>query len=119
MTMPNPFILPTIDFVGGTTTSLRFNTFSKDSSLPISLNGCEAQFSVSNFIHSGDSALVEKTMSISTDEQSGIGEVSVTIDSADTERLFGKYIYQIMISSSVGSQEVYQGILFIFRNINP
>lgn len=123
MDMPNPFILPVVDFVGGTTTPLTFNTFVKGDDEPFDLSECTATFSLINYVNQTGDAILSKQMEITTGLADQYGDMypsvaMVTLESADTAELHGKFIYQITFEDSEGKREIYQGVLFIYHNID-
>lgn len=124
MSCPNPFTLPTVDFVGGTTIPLRFHTFFEQDGDPFDLTDCTAVFSLLNYVNQDEDPVLSKVMTLTNGPEDSSGDIypsiaEVVLDSQDTVGLHGKFIYQITFSDSDGRQEVCQGVLFVFRNIDP
>lgn len=118
----NPYSLPTIDFVGGSTQELVFHTFFSQNKKPFDLSSCTASFAVISFINKNGSPLIIKTMQIDKSEY-GDGTATnilrVVLQPEDTVDLVGKFIYQISIQDISGDIEIPdQGILRIANNIN-
>ncbi len=112
----NPYVLPTIDFVGGATEKLSFNTFFRKNKEPFSLSGCTAQFSVISFTNKNGEPIISKAMGTT----SGNGNVlTVDLISSDTLEMCGKYIYQITIKDGSNNTEIpKQGLMYITNNID-
>ena len=118
----NPYTLPTVDFVGGSTQELAFNTFFSQNKRPFDLSACTANFAVINFVNKNGTPLISKQMDIIKSED-GDGTVAnvlkVVLLPEETVDLFGKFIYQITIQDISGEIEIPdQGILRIANNIN-
>ena len=116
----NPYVLPTIDFVGGETQKLLFNIYFHEGNTPFSLSGCTANFSIVNYLNRTGAPILSKTMQPVLDANITIdNKLTVTLLPEETVDLFGKYIYQIIIRDIDGETEVpKQGILYITNNIN-
>lgn len=123
MKIPNPYTLPAMDFVGGSTQDLVFHCYSYQNRRPHGLTSCEADFSIINFVNKYGEPLVSKKMDIGAAPDVD-GEVHnvlrVTLDPEDTVDLpAGKYIYQISIRDITGDVEIpNQGIIHIINNIH-
>ncbi len=123
MTIPNPYTLPAIDFVGGSTQDLVFHCYFYLTRGPHDLSSCTANFSIINFVNKNGEPLVSKQMAIGTspdvDGESN-NVLRVTLDPTDTVDLpAGKYIYQISIRDISGKIEIPdQGVIHIIKNIN-
>lgn len=123
MTIPNPYTLPAMDFVGGSTQDLVFHCYFHLTKKPHDLSSCTANFSIINFVNKKGEPLVSKQMTIRAAPNVD-GEVnnvlSVTLSPTDTVNLpAGKYIYQISIRDISGDVEIpNQGIIHIINNIN-
>ena len=118
---PNAFTLPTIEFVGGTTVPLSFNTYARNTNQEFDFavasgESYTATFQFTNYLDSDGIPLKTLTMDV---EDSAL---SVTIEAVDTKELSGKYIYQIAVTHTDKNRnvslEVQQGILFIHNNID-
>lgn len=115
----SPYVLPTIDFVGGSTQDLLFNVLFCSNKRPFSLEGCVGNFAIVNFLNRTGAPIVSKTMSISIGADGMDNKLLVTLDPEDTVDLAGKYIYQITIKDADGDVEIpKQGIMYITNNIN-
>lgn len=112
----NPYVLPTLDFVGGATQNLSFNTYFHKSKEPFSLSGCTANFSVISFTNKSGEPIISKSM----DTSSGAGNVlTVTLTTSDTIDLCGKYVYQISVKDGSNNADIpKQGLMYITNNIN-
>lgn len=121
--VPNPYTLPTLDFVGGSTQILSFSLYFRVEGVPFDASECEAEFAIVN-INNKKSTLLRKAMVIEpgsdeTDGEAAENVISVTLDPADTVELDGKYIYQITIKDGYGGVDIpNQGIMFITNNID-
>ena len=116
----DPYILPTIEFVGGETQELVFRALSYRSRAPFDLSGGSANFSVTPFVAKFGEPILSRTMTLSADAGgAGKNVLSVTLSPADTLGLYGKFIYQISVQDAEGETEIpKQGILYITNNIN-
>lgn len=116
----NPYTLPMIDFVGGETQDLAFNTYFYRGKKPFSLSGCSASFSIVSFMNKNGAPILTKPMRVSLNTAGTIDNVlAVTLQPWETVELSGKYIYQISIRDIGGDVEIpKQGILMITGNIN-
>ena len=116
----NPYTLPTIDFVGGETQDLAFNVYFYKNKKPLSLTGCSCNFSIVSFTNKTGSPILSKEMKGNFNDQVDVNNVlTVTLTSADTVDLSGKYIYQIIIRDIDGEVEIpNQGVMYITNNIN-
>lgn len=118
----NPYSLPAVDFVGGSTQELVFHTFFGQSKRPFDLSSCSASFAVINFVNKSGAPLISKAMEIDKSED-GDGTVTnilrVVLLPEETVDLVGKFIYQITIQDVSGEIEIpNQGIMLITNNIN-
>lgn len=123
MNIPNPYTLPAMDFVGGSTQDLVFHCYFYVNKRPHDLTSCTANFSIINFVNKKGDPLVSKQMEIRSapDVDGDVNNVlSVTLEPADTVNLpAGKYIYQISIRDISGDVEIpNQGIIHLINNIN-
>ncbi len=120
----NPYTLPTLDFVGGSTQDFLFHARFFANHHPFNLSACTASFDIINYVNREGTPLVSKEMQIVDGDEDEGGEVipnvlSVTLTPADTVNLSGKYIYQITIKDVSGIVEIpNQGIIMITNNIN-
>lgn len=122
MNIPNPYTLPSIDFVGGSTQDIAFHCYFYANKNPFDLYSCAANFSLISYVNKRGEPLVSKEMEIrhDTDRDGEIANVLyVTLAPEDTVNLVGKYIYQITIRDVSGEIEIpNQGIIHIVNNIN-
>jgi len=116
----SPYVLPTIDFVGGETQDLAFNAYFYEDMKPFSMAGCTANFAIVSFINKSGAPIVSKVMGTAHNKDGTVENVlTVSLTPAETVDLFGKYIYQITIKDMSGEVEIpKQGILMITNNIN-
>lgn len=116
----SPYVLPTIEFVGGETQDLIFNVFFFAGRKPFGLMGCSAVFSVVSALNKRGTPVVSKQMTIVPSvEGEASNSLSVTLIPEDTVDLCGKYIYQIQIRDIDGDTEIpKQGLLYITNNID-
>ncbi len=123
MTIPEVYVLPTIDFVGGSTQELAFHCYFYRNKLPFELTGCTAEFAVINFVNKNGAPVVTKSMDVDADPGRD-GDVEnvlrVTLSPADTVDVpAGKYVYQISVKDGDGTVEIpKQGIFHIINNID-
>lgn len=124
MNAPNPYMLPTIDFVGGSSQELVFHTFFHTLKNPFDLSRCTANFSVINYVNKNGTPVISKSMRIMGGNRDPDGNLisnilRVTLVPGDTVNLTGKFIYQISVKDTNGVVEVpSQGIIYITNNIN-
>lgn len=123
MNIPNPYTLPAMDFVGGSTQDLVFHCYFYRNKKPHDLSSCTANFSIINFVNKNGEPLVSKQMDVGADpsiDREVSNVLRVTLDPLDTVNLpAGKYIYQITIRDISGDVEIpNQGIIHIINNIN-
>lgn len=123
MNISDPYILPTIEFVGGSTQEQIFAFFSKSTKKPFDISFCTADFSIINYVNKNGCPLVSKDMKVDTMVDSGEeiqNVLRVVLDPEDTVNLVGKYIYQITIKDISRKVEIPgQGIILIRKNIHP
>ncbi len=91
----NPYVLPTIEFVGGETQELLFNMYFYQGKKPFSMVGCISSFSIVSFNNKNGSPILRKDMTVL------------------------EYIYQISIKDVSGNIEIpKQGLMYNINNIN-
>lgn len=123
MNIPNPYTLPPMDFVGGSTQDLVFHCYHYQSKKAQDLSSCTANFSIINFVNKKGAPLLSKPMSVGSDPVTD-GDIHnvlrVKLTPSDTVNLpAGKYIYQITIKDVSGDVDIpNQGIIHIINNIN-
>ena len=121
--LPDPYTLPAMDFVGGSTQDLVFHCYHYMNKKAHDLSSCTAKFAIINFVNKNGKRLVSKDMDIGADPSLD-GEIKnvlrTTLAPSDTVNLpAGKYIYQITIKDITG--DVYipnHGIIHIINNID-
>lgn len=125
MEIPTPYILPTIDFVGGESQTIVFDLYMEDGRPYEDVSECTIIFSVAHFLdrqygspvirldNSGDQ------VKIYGGPQGKINRVKIFLKPGDTSRLSGKYIYQVMIVGGNDKTEIPgQGIILVTKNLN-
>lgn len=75
MEAPNPYTLPTINFVGGETQQLIFHTYSHINRQPFILTGCNARLSVVETRNKKGDPILIKDMTISANEDGTAGNL--------------------------------------------
>lgn len=120
MDIPNPYTLPTIEFVGGESQELLFNVYFYKNRKPFSMIGCTSNFSVVDFTNKKGSPILNKSMDVlENGDGSAFNILSVDLTPKETCELSGKYIYQITIRDVNGNVEIpKQGLMYITNNIN-
>ena len=122
MNIHNPFTLPELEFVGGSTQELVFHCYHEQNGKPTELSSCTANFSLISYVNKYGSPLISKAMEIraGTDDDEGICNIlAVVLEPSDTLELRGKYIYQIALKDVTGLAEIPgQGLFHINNNIN-
>ena len=116
----SPYVLPTIDFVAGETQELAFHVYFHANGKALSLEGCEANFAVVNYMNAHSVPVISKAMSVDYGVDKDVDNVlTVKLLPGDTIDLSGKYIYQISIRNQKGDVEIpKQGVMIIHRNID-
>lgn len=117
----NPYRLPELEFVGGSSQELVFHTYFYANRAPFDLSACRASFGVVSFLNKTGDPIISKEMQVTsgTDGDYIDNVLRVVLGRSDTIDLSGKYIYQITIEDiESGDRENLQGIMYIFRNIN-
>ncbi len=119
----NPYTLPTIDFVGGSTQDLIFHSFFYSNKRPFDLSDCTAVFSIINFLNKYSTPILSKEMQIVSGDLDNGKKVpnllKVTLLPRETYGLHGKFIYQISVKESATQVDIpNQGIIFITNNIH-
>lgn len=115
----NPYTLPILKFVGGSTQDLAFHVYFQSYETPFDLSSCTANFAVINYTNRDGEPVISKAMTVEHDTGSLSNILSVTLLPSDTVDLVGKYIYQVTIRDVAGYTEIPdQGIMFIANNIN-
>ena len=107
----NPYVLPTIEFVGGETQELLFNMYFYQGKKP---------FSIVSFNNKNGSPILRKDMTVLENQDgTSLNVLSVELTPEETYKLSGKYIYQISIKDVSGNIEIpKQGLMYIINNIN-
>ena len=120
-----PYTLPAIDFVGGSNQDLAFHVFFFTTKNPYDLANCTANFAIVSFRNKNGETILSKEMAVAAGQEDYQGDtysniLKVSLTSAETVNLSGKYIYQISIrEKTTGKTEVpNQGVLYVTNNIN-
>lgn len=122
--VPNQYTLPPIGFVGGSAQDLRFHVYWHTLNNPYDLSRCMSNFAIVGFANRRGSTILSKAMTVvktgvSVDGNLVYNMLDVSLTSAETVALEGKYIYQISIKEDAGKIEIpSQGFLYITNNIN-
>ncbi len=116
----NPYVLPTIEFVGGETQELLFDMYFYQGKKPFSMVGCVSNFSIVNFTNKHGAPILRKDMEVLENQDgTSLNVLSVELTPEETYNLSGKYIYQISIKDVSGNVEIpKQGLMYIINNIN-
>lgn len=120
MNIPNPYTLPTIEFVGGETQKLLFHVYFYQNKKPFNMTECISNFSVVDFINKrGTPVIIKKMDVLENADGSALNILSIELLPHETYELSGKYIYQITIKDVNGNVEIpKQGLMYITNNIN-
>ena len=115
----DPYILPTINFVGGESKTLIFDTYYENKSQPCVLRNSTSEFAIIDFINRSGSPILRKPMSVLNEDDGTSNSLTVNLLPDDTVKLEGKYVYQISIKDGLGNVEIpQQGLMYISNNIN-
>ena len=126
ITLKNPaFELPGIEFVGGSTETLRWYlwhlspTELENKDEPYNARGCQVIFSLVGYSTKYSVPDVCRNCEILEDENGIPCIASITLDPEETKNLQGKFLYQLTIRDTVQDIEISrQGIMYIWRNLN-
>lgn len=124
--MNNPiYQLPTIEFIGGETTTIVFNLWAlspnekPNKGLPYNANGCTVTFSLIDSNNKTGNPLLSKKCTLLSEEDGTSPRASVTISPSETVNQSGRFIYQITVRNGAGETEIPgQGIAYINLNID-
>ena len=116
----NPYVLPTISFVGGETQDMAFHVYFHENRRPFGMAGCDANFAIVSYMNkTGEPVLTKPMRAVMNEDGTADNVLTVTLQPQETVDLYGKYIYQISIKDVDGDVEIpQQGILIITHNIN-
>lgn len=116
----NPYPLPTMEFVGGETQEIAFDTHYCIGDRPFGLSGCKAQFAIVSYTNRTGEPILVRDMEVQSSEPDGVKNVLyLKLLPEETLELAGKYIYQISIRDVDGDVEIpRQGVIYIYNNIN-
>lgn len=112
----DPYVLPQIDFIGGSSQDLRFSVYYYANKEPYILDKCTANFSVTDFMDRSTPVLSKEMTADNNDNNGECHILTVTLNPEDTVDLYGKYIYQISIMRNGKIEIPGQGILMISTN---
>lgn len=118
--MMNPvYSLPSYQIIGGNYQKLIFDLVTEDGGF-FDATGCRGEFSMVGYSNKTGAPVVVKSVSFTTGERGVLNVAEVELESADTMKLFGRYIYQISIAGPDGKPIIPgQGLLDVSRNIHP
>ena len=115
ITMSN-FALPEISIVGGDHTYLDFEIFEPEGDV-VDVSTMSASFAVIDYTNKFGSPIFTLKASVIEGEQ-GVPLFRVTLQSALTVNMFGKFIYQLSVKDYKGYMQHRQGIMLIHKNID-
>ena len=115
ITMSN-FALPEISIVGGDHTYLDFEIFEPEGDA-VDVSTMSASFAVIDYTNKFGSPQFTLKASVIEGEQ-GVPLFRVTLQSALTVNMFGKFIYQLSVKDYKGYMQHRQGIMLIHKNIS-
>lgn len=112
----DPFELPSVSFIAGTTQNFLFKLYQYESKSPIDVSDGDAQLCVVDFNNRDGTPILTKEIS-RTESSLNDNEILVTLSPDDTIDMVGKFIYQISINNG-GTVDAYQGEMFVYTNID-
>lgn len=115
ITMSN-FALPEISIVGGDHTYLDFEIFEPEGDA-VDVSTMSASFAVIDYTNKFGSPQFTLQATVIEGEQ-GVPLFRVTLQSALTVNMFGKFIYQLSVRDYKGYMQHRQGIVLIHKNID-
>lgn len=122
MVLVDPYKLPDIDFVGGSTQEFAFHCYHYKGKRPLDMSFSTAEFAIIDYVNKNGAPLVVKQMDVlegTAKDGLEYNVLAVKLDAADTVKLAGKFIYQISIKDRDGAVEIpSQGIIQITNNID-
>lgn len=114
-----PYVLPTIDFVGGETQEFEFNIFYPTNHKPCNMSGSISSFSIVNIRNKTGEPILIKPMKPGLSSKGDYNVLKVVLEPEETVELSGRYVYQIQIRDVDGTVEIpKQGLLYITNNID-
>lgn len=112
----NMYNVPAISFIGGSRQEYVFSFYESDTTTPVSLIG--AAGILFRLVPYGYTTAIILELSGSLISEDPYNSISVIIEGVDSEDLYGKFVYQIIIDSyNSGTYIPVQGILNIYRKI--
>lgn len=118
MKLTSPYTLPELSIIGGSSQRLVFDVFYGDTGTPFNLDGCEAFFSLINFVNKNGTPIISKGMEKLSSTSFEDHVICVDLTPGETVDCFGKFIYQITIKDEDGNRDQAQGIMYIHKNID-
>ncbi len=116
------YVLPNIDFVGGSTQEIDFHCYFYRNKEAFDLTKCTGKFSITSFVNKTSRPVVSKDAVMVMGEGDDFGTPNifrVNLEKNDTLNLSGKYIYQLTVNSDDGAVDIPgQGTIYIQRNID-
>lgn len=124
--MKNPvFELPTLEIVGGSTETFRWNLWHlspeelENKDQPFNARGCIITFSLVGFSEKNERPDISRTCDLLLTPSGDANIAVITLTPEETRSLCGKYLYQLSIQDSVKDIEIVrQGVMYIWRNLN-
>jgi len=115
---PEITTLPTIQFVGGSTETIKFN-LNTLSGTPFDATGATINFAVTRYGNKNGTPNITKTATLETDANGVYSVAVVNLTASDTLSLYDKFIYQITIQDVNEKVEIpFYGDMYIINNIN-
>lgn len=112
------YTLPTLHFVGGSSTIFSFIFLNKDKT-PFDGKNQTLIFSAVHYSGRDETPVIQKSTDFVADASGSLSTANVELHSDDTKQLYGKYIYQLTIKRDGASLVIPgQGIMYIDRNID-
>ena len=113
------YTLPEIDFIGGESQDLFFNLLTISGN-EFDASNCSVGFAIIHYANKNGVPILTKDVKILPSTSGVMNTAHVELLPSDTIDLYGRVVYQITISDSVGNTEIPgQGIIDITRNIHP
>jgi len=116
-----PYTLPEISFIGGSTQEFVFDNFFDENGEPFDLTDCTANFAIVCYANRSGAPIVSEPMKVlPVNEGETPNTLYVALSPGKTINCSpGKYVYQVTIRDISGECEQMQGIIYIYKNINP
>lgn len=111
-----PFKLKEFSMIGGNYKEISIRVNDLDNGGYLSANNISLVFSLIEYSNRFGESILSRDCEAALDDDS---KFILTLTTADTEKLHGKYIYQFTVEDPNGKQESFQGLINIDKNINP